>query len=283
MPFFHEGDNPQPRTPHADCYAYTFGVDLASGRTTPCTAQGQRAEYTYESTVAASPNEDKFAVGVLSPIHSGGTAVPVLAGGPVYVGHDVVVGIVNFTNNDGDVVSLPVAIDVDDADDGDWIVARATRGTHTTAADTDINRPSLALLFYSIPQQFKGGAQARTQLTFPVNLANIAATGDVITDYLAGYAYTIIDHEFVVNVPATTAGAAISLSLEINATAVTGGAVALTSANATPQGKVIAGTAITGNNVADANDTLTVRATVTTAFTEGSGTIVITIEQTPTA
>ena len=36
-------------------------------------------------------------------------------GGAVDVGHDVVVDMVNFTNNEGDVVSLPVAIDVDDA------------------------------------------------------------------------------------------------------------------------------------------------------------------------
>jgi hypothetical protein len=282
MPFFHEGPNPQPRTPAANCYAFTFGLDLANGQTTPCTTQGQRAEYVYADTVDASPDGYKFAVGVFSLTHSGGTAVPCLAGGAVAVGHDVIVGMRDFTNNDGVTVSLPVAIDADDAEDGDWIVARATRGTSAPSIDTDINRPSLALLFYAIPMQYKGGVQTRTTLEFPIDLATVAATGDVVTDFPPGFAGTIIDHEFVVDEPVTTGGKSISLSLEINATPVTGGVVALTSANATPQGKHIAGTAVTANAAFDDNDTLTIRATVTAAFTEGTGTAIITVEQTPT-
>lgn len=284
MPFFKEGSNPQPRTPNADCYAYTFGTDLASGKTTPCTAAGQRAEYVYESTVAASPDEDKFAVGVLSPVHSGGTGVPVLAGGPVDVGHEVCVGMVNFENNDGDTVSLPVAIDIDDAEDGAYVVGRCVMGSSATAADTDVNRPSLALLMYDYnTQQPKGGVQARGQWTFHIDLADQAASGNVIDGFAPGFAGVIIDHQFVVDDPATTAAKAIDLNLEIGSTNVTGGVVAITSATATPRGKVLAGTAITANNTFDADDLVSVEVVVTAAFVEGSGTIVITYEQTPAA
>lgn len=284
MAMFHKGSNPQPFTPNADAYMYTFAAGiLSSGKVTPCSADGQRSAGVFNSSVAASPNADKYAVGLLSPRYSGGIAVPVLAGGAVDAGHEVCVKMVNFTNNDGDTVSLPVAIDIDDAADGAYVVGIATRGTSTTAADTDINRPSLAVLIYDYEsQQPKGGVQVRATFTFPVDLATIA-TGKVVDGFVPGFAGVLIDHEFVVDVPASTAGGNIALNLDIGGTNVTGGVVTVTTATATPQGEVLAGTAITAANTFTAASALSVEAVVNGAFTEGSGTIVITYEQTPVA
>lgn len=280
--FKQEGPNPQPRTPAADCYAFTFGIDLDNGQTTPCTADGQAADYVYEGTVDASPDGMKYAVGVLSPIHSGGTAVPVLAGGAIDVGHEICVKMVNFTNNDGDVVSLPVAIDIDDAADGATVVGRATRGSSTTDADTDVNRPSISALLFDRKGQYpKGGVQARGVFPFHVDLADIA-DGNVVL-FPPDFAGVIIAHDFVVDDPATTAAKAATLGLEIDDVAVTGGVVALTSANATPRGKTVPGTAVTGNNTFAAGSEIKVIASGVTAFVEGSGTIIITYESTPVA
>lgn len=150
MTFFKEGDNPQPGIPAADCYAYTFGKRLASGKVTPCTVDGERAEFVFNDTVAAT--ENGFGVGLLSPKHSGGIGVPVLAGGAVDAGEEVSVKMVNFTI-DGAVVSLPVAIAAADGDPGDFIVGKATMGSSATEADTDATAPSLAIELYDLAIQ----------------------------------------------------------------------------------------------------------------------------------
>lgn len=277
MTFFKEGDNPQPRTPATKVYAYTFGFDLANGQTTPCTAQGQRAEYVYNDTVSGVDTvPNGFGVGIMSHKHSGGIGVPVLAGGPITQGHDIVVGMVNFTNNDGATVSLPVAIDVDDADDGDWIVGRATMGSSADAADTDVNSPSIALETYDVPQQVRGAAAAANvaTVTLHVDLATIAGAGDVVT-WTPDVPGSVIGVEFAVTEPATTALKAVTLNLEIDGVDVTGGVIALTSANVLA-GASIAGTAITANNTFAAADAVVVEASAVTAFVEGEGDVVIT-------
>ncbi len=275
MTFFKEGDNPQPRTPAAKCYAFTFGVDLANGKTTPCTAQGQKADYVYGDTVDAV--ENGYGVPILSRRYSGGVGVPCLAGGAVAVGADVIVGMVNFTNNDGVVVSLPVAISADDADDGDFIVARATMGSSATEADTDINAPSLALDFYDNAMQVSGGTSSFSVITLPVTLADVAANGDTLTEWTPGFAGEIVSYAFAVTDPVTTAAKTITLNAEINGTDVTGGVLVLTSANTATLGAVIAATAITAANAFDANDTVSFEASAVTAFVEGAGNLLITV------
>jgi hypothetical protein len=68
-----------------------------------------------------------------------------------------------------------------------------------------------------------------------------------------------------------------SLNLEINAVNLTGGVISLTSANCTPLGAVIAGTAITANNTFGATDTISVEASSVTAFVEGEGVLLLTL------
>ena len=113
-------------------------------------------------------------------------------------------------------------------------------------------------------------------ISIPVALAEVA-DGDVVTGFTPGFAGTILRTQFVVTVPVDTADDLSTLNLEIGSTNVTGGTIALTSATATPVGKTIAGAAVTGTATFTASDTISVEASATTAFAEGSGVLLITV------
>lgn len=117
-------------------------------------------------------------------------------------------------------------------------------------------------------------------LSFPVKLSKVSAA-DVITDIRPNIYGWIEDWSFLVTDPVTTGSKLATLNLEINTTDVTGGALALTSAAATPLGKEIAGAAITGANYITPKDTLSVEATSVTAFVEGEGVLMIKIRKDP--
>lgn len=118
----------------------------------------------------------------------------------------------------------------------------------------------------------------------PIDLASIAGAGDVMTDIRPGVYGKIEYWEFVVTKPVTTAAKAATLNLEIDTTNVTGGTIALTSAAATPLGKVIAqGSDITGNNTLTPESTLSIEAASVTAFAEGQGFVNIRIRKTKSA
>jgi hypothetical protein len=114
-------------------------------------------------------------------------------------------------------------------------------------------------------------------LSIPVDLTAITGNIDVLTNFNPGYPAAIKKVDFLMKVPVTVAGKAATLTPYIGATPVTGGMVALTSAIATPLGKVIPGAAVTGANVLGAADTISIKATGVTAFTEGSGVLLITL------
>jgi len=115
-------------------------------------------------------------------------------------------------------------------------------------------------------------------LNLPIKLAKLA-NGDVVTEFRPGVAGAIEDVQFIVTDPATTAAKAATLNLEIGTTNLTGGTVALTSANCTPLGAVVAGAAITAGNVLARESKLSVEASSVTAFAEGEGVLVIRIRK----
>ena len=117
-------------------------------------------------------------------------------------------------------------------------------------------------------------------LSFPVQLANVTTTQDIVTDYTLGFIGTIMAVDVVANVPASTSGKSFDVVLDIGSTPTTGGVVGLTTVGLNAMGKVVAGTAITGANTFIANSTLTVRAATVTAFSEGSATVLIHIKPT---
>ena len=116
-------------------------------------------------------------------------------------------------------------------------------------------------------------------LNIPIQLASITGAMDVLTDFRPGIAGTIEYIQFAVTVAVTTAAKLASLNVEIETTDLTGGVVALTSANATPLGKVIAGSDITGNNTLTRASKISVEASAVTAFAEGAGVLSIRIRK----
>jgi hypothetical protein len=105
----------------------------------------------------------------------------------------------------------------------------------------------------------------------PISLAGVV-DGDLdATEFTPGFAGTIKAVRFITDTVSTGAGATTVLSLEINEVAVTGGAVTVTLAGSDTKAEVTAGTAVTAANVFDDNDTITVHAATTTAFTAGDG------------
>lgn len=111
-------------------------------------------------------------------------------------------------------------------------------------------------------------------ISLPIALAGVTAA-DVLTTLTPGFAGTITKLEFAVTTAVTTGAKAATLNAEIGTTNLTGGAVALTSANCTPLGAVISGSAITGNNTFGASDTISIEASSVTAFSEGAGVLFI--------
>lgn len=111
--------------------------------------------------------------------------------------------------------------------------------------------------------------------SFHIPLVAITAAGDVITQFTPGFVGSIVKLTWVTARPVTTGGKAATLNVEINGVDTVGGLVALTSATVTPTGKIIAGTAITGSNVFNKTDTISVEASSVTAFSQGDGELII--------
>ena len=111
-----------------------------------------------------------------------------------------------------------------------------------------------------------------------VDLEKIA-DGDIVTNFLPNFAGHITKTYFVVGGDPVSTGSKLStLAVQINAKAVAGGVLALTSANLTPMGAVVEGTPVTGSNGFDSDDTISVVASSTTAFIEGDGALHIQYE-----
>jgi hypothetical protein len=120
------------------------------------------------------------------------------------------------------------------------------------------------------------GANGSSIISIPLQLVSIA-NGDVVT-FTPGFAGKIIKTQFSVTTKTTTGAKASTLNLEIGSTNLTGGVIALTSANTAAAADVVAGSAVTAANVFTATDVITVEASSTTAFAEGEGVLLITVQ-----
>jgi hypothetical protein len=116
-------------------------------------------------------------------------------------------------------------------------------------------------------------AEVKDYVTLPVMIpALTAADNATLGQITPGFAGEIVKATFHVTTAVTTADKAADLSLTINAAAVTGGALGLTSANCATIGDQVASTAVTAGNVFDNNDVIKlVAANVSTPFIEGAG------------
>lgn len=118
-----------------------------------------------------------------------------------------------------------------------------------------------------------------TVISIPVSLADLpAGAGDVVTNVPLQGRGAITQVLFLTTVPGAGAAAARALNLEIGSTNLTGGVLSLTLAATDTVGEVVSGTAITGNNVFNDGDTLSVEVAAGTVFTGGEGVLLITAE-----
>jgi hypothetical protein len=134
----------------------------------------------------------------------------------------------------------------------------------------------------SFPVEADPGADCgKFFVAFYLSLIEITAA-DVLTTYTPGFPGKIVSLDFHVHDPVTTAAKAASLNAEIGTTNLTGGVVALTSANCTPTGAEVNGTAVTANNVFTNTDTISIEGSSVTAFAEGSGWLILGLQNTDT-
>lgn len=127
------------------------------------------------------------------------------------------------------------------------------------------------------PEEYELGVSKVSTFSFHIPLAAISGAGDVVTGFVPGFAGRILSIQAVNSVVVTTGSKAVSLNAEIDGTNVTGGVVALTSANQTPLGARVAGSAITAANAFTATSAIDIEAASVTAFAEGAVTLYLTV------
>lgn len=108
-------------------------------------------------------------------------------------------------------------------------------------------------------------------------LAAGISNADVITSFPAPFEGEVVALRVIVSAAVTTGSKASTLTAYINGAAVSGAALATTSANMTPMGKVLSATATTGHASTkfSAGDLLSVTASSTTTYIEGSCSIIL--------
>lgn len=119
-----------------------------------------------------------------------------------------------------------------------------------------------------------------TTLSFFIT-ATAIANGDLLTNYVPGYAFKILKFDARCAAPVTTGSKAANLNLEIDSTNLTGGIVALAGTYA--QGAAQAGTAVTADNEGTATQSISIEASGVTAFVEGAFWLIVEIQSLDTA
>jgi hypothetical protein len=112
---------------------------------------------------------------------------------------------------------------------------------------------------------------AKQQKTFAETLSTLTDAAQF--HWTPGYKGRLTKVTWVTHTPASTASKLSTITPSIDGTNVTGGVLALTTAAANTRDKELAATAITANNAFTATGKITLTASATTAFVEGSGEI----------
>lgn len=112
-------------------------------------------------------------------------------------------------------------------------------------------------------------------LTFHFS-ASAIANGDLLTNYVPGYAFKILKVDARCVAPVTTAAKAATINMEIVSTDLTGGVILLSGLYS--MGAAQAGSAVTGNNTGAATDSFSIEASSVTTFIEGAFEIIIELQ-----
>lgn len=115
--------------------------------------------------------------------------------------------------------------------------------------------------------------------SFRIALAGLT-NADVLTSFVPGFKFAIEKVMFAVQAAVTTAAKLATITTKVDDVAITGGVLALTSANCTPKGTVLTGTTVTGandDNLGSDTSSITLTASAVTAFVEGDGELIVII------
>lgn len=117
--------------------------------------------------------------------------------------------------------------------------------------------------------------------SFYAKLSDVTAAASVGA-FTPGYAFKILSISWLGLQAGTGAGATITFTPTISGVAITGGVLVPTLANATA-GSVVAASTITGANTGTSASTFALTASAITAFTNGTGTIIVKVQNTDEA
>lgn len=197
---------------------------------------------------------------------------------PVYAaGHDD--GRVQLTvPGSGNTVHLGFIQDVIDAN-----TCLISVNLHTRPTGTSFPQPAVASLTNNTGGTANNTLDAHggfVRIAYLLTLNDVAGVRDIVTDFTPGFTGRVVGLEFVVDTKVTTAAKTLNLNVEIGSTDVTGGVLALTSANTATSGVVITSSAVTGTNTFTATDKISVEASNVSQFSEGDGMLYIVLENT---
>jgi len=130
--------------------------------------------------------------------------------------------------------------------------------------------PVIAALFSSV--------SAPTIIPVDVDLVSHTGNGTIAFRYTPGFSGKILSLHSFNKKPVTTAAKLATFTAAIAGTPTTGGAVALTSANCTPVGAKVNGTAITAGNQFTAGQEITIVSSGVTAFLEGRQVLLLALQ-----
>jgi predicted RecA/RadA family phage recombinase len=162
------------------------------------------------------------------------------------------------------------------SDDGTFTLTQGSN-TYIGRVEKYVTTNTASVTFEGVIQ---GGPTNKIYGTFIFPITNSTiADADIVTEFTPGFAGRIEKFAYVCHTPNVDGAKESTLNLEIGTVDVTGGVLALTSAKLTPLGKVSEATAITAANVFSATDTISIEAASTTAFTAGTGALIVTYSQ----
>ena len=130
-----------------------------------------------------------------------------------------------------------------------------------------------------------------TSIAFPVgDFANTGAgsfgattTGDVVTDYIPGFKFKVLNLDFITDLPGVGGSASAAVAVHIGATPVTSCVCTVTEASTSARGELTSGVAATGANTGSATATISLNKATSTVFTAGAGYFLLSLQNMDTA
>jgi len=130
-----------------------------------------------------------------------------------------------------------------------------------------------------------------TSIAFPVgDFANTGAgsfgattTGDVVTDYIPGFKFKVLNLDFITDLPGVGGSASAAVAVHIGATPVTDCVCTVTEASTSARGELTAGVVASAANTGSATDTISLNKATSTVFTAGSGYFLLSLQNMDTA